>query len=139
MTDRFRVTSTSSDAELISAARAGSARAYDLLGDRHAPAALRFACLLTPSPAEAGEIVAETLVRILHAIRSGAGPSEAFRPYLLTGIRRVTLDRLHSQHSQRSPGAQIAIPGAPLADLTAASPERSLTAKALWALADRWP
>jgi DNA-directed RNA polymerase specialized sigma24 family protein len=138
MTDRFRVTSTSSDAELISAARSGSARAYDLLADRHAPAALRFASLLTPSPAEAGEIVAETLARVLHAIRSGAGPSEAFRPYLLTGIRRATLDRVHGQHSQRPPGAEIAIPGAPLVDLTAASLERSLTVKAFRALPERW-
>lgn len=135
MTDRFRVTSTSSDAELISAARSGDARAYDLLGVRHAQAALRFAGLLAPSPAEAGDIVAETLARVRHAIRSGAGPSEAFRPYLLTGIRRVVLDRAHSQ---RSPGAEIAIPGAPFVDLTAASLERSLTVKAFRSLPERW-
>jgi DNA-directed RNA polymerase specialized sigma24 family protein len=138
MTDRFRVTSTSSDAELISAARSGDARAYDLLGDRHAAAALRFACLLTSSPAEAGDIVAETLAGVLDAIRSGAGPSEAFRPYLLTGIRRVRLDRVHGQYGQRPPGAEIAIPGAPLVDRTAASLERSLTVKAFRSLPERW-
>ncbi len=147
MTDRFRVTSTSSDAELISAARSGDPRAYDLLRERHAPAALRFASLLTPSPAEAGDTVVETLARVLHAIRSGAGPSEAFRPYLLAGIRRVTLDRTHSQHAQHaqptqhthaSSGAEIAVPGGPSVDVTGASLERSLTVKAFRSLPERW-
>src|ERR1022692_2368302 len=138
MTHRFRVTSTSSDAELISAARSGDAQAYDLLRERHAPAALRLARLLTPSSAEAGDTVAEALARALHAIRSGAGPSEAFRPYLLTGIRRVTLDRVRSQHGQSSPGKEIATAGAPSADVTGASLERSLTVKAFRALPERW-
>ena len=138
MTDRFRVTSTSSDAELISAARTGDTRAYGLLRERHASAALRFARLLTPSPAEAGDTVAETLARVRHAIRSGAGPSEAFRPYLLASIRRVTLDRLHSQHGQQLPGAEITIPDAPPVDATGASLERSLTVKAFRSLPERW-
>jgi RNA polymerase sigma factor (sigma-70 family) len=144
MTERFRVTSTSSDAELISAARSGDPRAYDLLRERHAPAALRFARLLTPSPADAGDTVVETLARVLHAIRSGAGPSEAFRPYLLAGIRRVTADRTHTKQTQHAhqaqvpPGAEVAVPGAPSVDMTGASLERSLTVKAFRALPERW-
>ncbi len=144
MTDRFRVTSTSSDAELISAARSGDPRAYDLLRERHAPAGLRFARLLTPSPAEAGDTVVETLSRVQHAIRSGAGPSEAFRPYLLAGIRRVNVDRTHSQHTQHTqhtqapPGAEVAVPGTPSVDRTGASLERSLTVKAFRAIPERW-
>ena len=147
MTDRFRVTSTSSDAELISASRSGDPRAYDLLRERHAAAALRFARLLTPSADEASDTVVETLARVLHAIRSGAGPSEAFRPYLLAGIRRVTLDRAHSlhaqhaQHTQRTqarPGAEIARAGTPSVDVTGASLERSVTVKAFRSVPERW-
>ncbi|HUZ52943.1 MAG TPA: sigma-70 family RNA polymerase sigma factor [Streptosporangiaceae bacterium] len=138
MTDPYRVTSTSSDAELISAARSGDERAFGLLRERHARSALRLARLLTPSPAEAGDAVVETLARVLDAIRRGAGPSEAFRPYLLTAIRRATLDRVHSQHSQLPPGAEIATPGALSVDVIGASLERSLTVKAFRALPERW-
>ncbi len=138
MMDLFRVTSTSSDAELISAARSGDQRANGLLAERHAPSALRLARLLAPGPAEAGDTVAETLARVLDAIRRGVGPSEAFRPYLLTAIRRVTLDRVVSQHSLPSPGAEIATPAVPSADVIGASLERSLTVQAYRSLPERW-
>ena len=38
-------------------------------------------------------MVAETFAKILDLLHRGGGPDDAFRPYLLTAIRRVAYDR----------------------------------------------
>ena len=139
MTEPLAVTAASSDAELITAVRSGDADAYGILYQRHAHAARRVARHITPSPADVDDVVAETFVRVLAAIRRGGGPAEAFRPYLVTAARRVALDHLRAQRTQvPTDDAELPDPGEPFADPAEASFERSLVSRAYSALPERW-
>src|SRR3954454_15859037 len=84
------------DAELITRVRAGDLAAFGELYDRHHQAALRYARHLTRSTADADDTVSEAFTRILTALGTGNGPDVAFRPYLLTVVRRTHLDRLRA-------------------------------------------
>ncbi|HYF46361.1 MAG TPA: sigma-70 family RNA polymerase sigma factor [Acidimicrobiales bacterium] len=78
-----------SDAVLLERVRAGDKDAYGQLYLRHEPAATSLARYLTKSNHEADDVVADAFARVLRAIKGGAGPTEAFRPYLLTAVRRT--------------------------------------------------
>jgi RNA polymerase sigma factor (sigma-70 family) len=78
-----------SDASLLERVRAGDRDAYGELYLRHEPAATSLARYLTRSNHEADDVVADAFARVLRAIKGGAGPTEAFRPYLLTAVRRT--------------------------------------------------
>ncbi len=82
-----------SDAELLERVRAGDERAYGELYVRHESSAASLARYLTHSRHEADDVVADAFARVLRAIRGGAGPTEAFRPYLLTAVRRTVWRR----------------------------------------------
>src|SRR5260370_35962871 len=99
-TEQPLTTARLSDAELISAVRAGDQAAYGTLYERHAGAARRLAGQYLPGAADADDVVAETCARVLRVIRRGRGPEEAFRPYLLASVRRVAIDQLRSQRVQ---------------------------------------
>jgi RNA polymerase sigma factor (sigma-70 family) len=139
MTEPPVVTAGSSDAALITAVRSGDADAYGILYERHCAAARRVARQITSSPADVDDVVAETFVRVLAAIRRGGGPAEAFRPYLVTAARRVALDQVRGQRTQvPTDGAKLPDPGEPFADPAEASLERSLVARAYASLPERW-
>jgi RNA polymerase sigma factor (sigma-70 family) len=93
MTDTDVVSRVPSDAELISATRAGDDEAYAELYRRHGGAAEAAARSLTRSKNDADDLVAEAFTRLLQTIRNGGGPQVAFRPYLLTAVRNVFYDR----------------------------------------------
>lgn len=76
------------DGELIELVREGDARAYGRLWERHVGAACGAARRIT-SKLEADDIVSEAFAATLSAIRTGAGPREAFRPYLFQAVRNV--------------------------------------------------
>ena len=78
-----------SDATLLERVRDGDRDAYGDLYVRHEPAATSLARYLTRSNHEADDVVADAFARVLRAIKGGAGPTEAFRPYLLTAVRRT--------------------------------------------------
>jgi RNA polymerase sigma factor (sigma-70 family) len=78
-----------SDADLLLRVRNGDQNAYGELYVRHEPAATSLARYLTRSNHEADDVVADAFARVLRAIKGGAGPTEAFRPYLLTAVRRT--------------------------------------------------
>ena len=80
-----------SDAELLARVRAGNRDAYGILWARHAGPARAFARQLT-STSNAEDLVSEVFARILRLLNSGAGPDGAFRPYLLSAIRRLNTD-----------------------------------------------
>ena len=126
-----------SDGELIDAVRAGDAQAYGTLYERHAPAARRLAGQFVRSAADAEDVVAETFTRVLRVIRRGGGPAQAFRPYLLTAIRRVACDQLSGQQRQ-IPTDDLPDPGQPFVDPAVAGLERSLIARAFMSLPERW-
>lgn len=81
------------DAELISATRTGDAEAYAELTLRHRDAAHRLARQLVPVD-RVDELVADACTRVQVVLQRGDGPDLAFRPYLLTAVRR-----LHVNHS----------------------------------------
>jgi RNA polymerase sigma factor (sigma-70 family) len=130
-------TATASDGELIDAVRAGDTQAYGTLYERHAAAARRLASQFVRGSADAEDVVAETFTRVLRVIRRGGGPAEAFRPYLLTAVRRVACDQLRGQRTQ-IPTDDLPDPGQPFVDPAVASLERSLIARAFMSLPERW-
>jgi len=82
-----------SDADLLDRVRADDDTAYGLLYQRHEPAARSLARYLTHSAHDADDVVADAFARVLRAIKGGHGPTEAFRPYLLTAVRRTVWRR----------------------------------------------
>lgn len=127
------------DAELIAAVRSGDARAYGLLYERHASAARRLARQFVTAPADVDDVVAETFSRVLQAIRRGNGPVGAFRPYLLTALRRIAIDLVNGQRRQiPTEDADLPDPGEDFVDPVVADLERSLIARAFWSLPERW-
>jgi RNA polymerase sigma factor (sigma-70 family) len=79
------------DAALLEAVRAGDLGAYDALFRRHAEPARHAALRWGAKPAEQQDLVAEAFVRVLIAIRGGAGPRENLRPYLLVTMRHLAI------------------------------------------------
>ena len=133
------VTPSASDADLITAARSGDADAYGVLYERHAPAARRLAGQIVRTPTDADDVVAETFARVLYALRNGNGPVEAFRPYLLTAVRRVAIDVISGRRRQiPTDDADLPDPGEPFADPAIAELDRSLITRAFWSLPERW-
>ncbi|WP_344535906.1 sigma-70 family RNA polymerase sigma factor [Streptomyces albiaxialis] len=82
-----------SDAALTAAIRTGppevSQAALDELYRRHRPAVLAYARNCCRDAHTAEDLASEAFVRTLQALRSGGGPTEAWRPYLLTTVRRT--------------------------------------------------
>src|SRR5215469_7081692 len=77
------------DAKLLELARARNTTAYDILATRHLDAARRLAHIMV-APAEVDRVVAEAFAEVRDATLLGRGPDEAFRPYLLAVLRRVS-------------------------------------------------
>jgi RNA polymerase sigma factor (sigma-70 family) len=88
-----------SDAELIAAVRAGDDAAFGTLWSRHEAAARRLARQIA-RPSEADDLVSESFYRVLRAIKSGGGPDAAFRPYLLSTMRRFNVDTGRAYHQR---------------------------------------
>jgi RNA polymerase sigma factor (sigma-70 family) len=84
-------TDVPSDAVLIQAVRGGDNAAYGQLYDRHLVAARRVATAIAADAAERDDLIAEGFTRVLRILRSGEGPDEEFRSYLLTTIRNTMI------------------------------------------------
>ena len=127
------------DRELIDRVRAGDLEAYDPLYQRHARSALLHARHWARTEAAAEDLRAESFTRVLYAIRNGNGPTEAFRPYLLTTMRHVARDWAEGDRRL------LLVPD--LVDLEAPEPEvdpviaaleRSMAGQAFMTLPERW-
>ncbi|MGN6680133.1 MAG: sigma-70 family RNA polymerase sigma factor, partial [Streptosporangiaceae bacterium] len=139
MTDPPAVSATSSDADLISAVRAGDTDAYGILYERHRGRAHRLARQLIPAQADADDVVAETFAKMLAAIAGGSGPTEAFVPYLLTATRRVAFDKISGQRTEiATDEADLINAAGEFTDPAETSLERILIARALAELPERW-
>ncbi|WP_007026246.1 RNA polymerase sigma factor, partial [Saccharomonospora iraqiensis] len=77
------------DADLVAAVRAGRIAEFGVLRERHVAAANRLARRLCASAAEADTVVSDSFATMLDALRDGAGPDVAVRPYLLSTVRRT--------------------------------------------------
>jgi len=79
------------DAILLNLVSIGDAGAYEVLRERHEQAARRLAgCLADPGRADG--IVAAAFAGVLDVTMRGGGPADAFRPYLLAVVRRLSQD-----------------------------------------------
>ncbi|HEU5353863.1 MAG TPA: sigma-70 family RNA polymerase sigma factor [Actinocrinis sp.] len=127
------------DRELIDRVRAGDLAAYDPLYQRHARSALAHARHWARSEAAAEDLRAEAFTRVLHAIRNGNGPTEAFRPYLLTTMRHVARDWAAGERRLLLVADIVDLEEPePQDDPVLAALERSLAGQAFMALPERW-
>lgn len=126
------------DAELLAATRSGDTAAYAEVFQRHRGPALGLARQLMGDPADADDAVSEAYERVLKALVRGSGPETAFRPYLLTTIRRLCIDR--SRRRQREEvldPSSAELRDSVTIDLTESS-DGSLAAQAFSTLPERW-
>ena len=113
--------------------------AYGELYRRHVSAAQGLARQLARGPAEVDDVVADTFAKVLDLIRRGGGPQDAFRPYLLTAVRRGAYDRYRGERrSVVTDEIEAYDPGQPFIDPAVAGLERSLIARAFLSLPERW-
>src|SRR4051794_3789152 len=138
MTDIDVVSRVPSDAELISATRAGNDEAYAELYRRHGAAAGAAARSLTRSKNDADDLVAEAFTRLLQTIRNGGGPQIAFRPYLLTAVRNVFYDRTRKDKRLDMSGDVPEEVDLSALRSAASDEDRALIAAAFASLPERW-
>jgi RNA polymerase sigma factor (sigma-70 family) len=127
-----------SDADLIAAVRGGDAEAYGELYARHVDSARRLARSLS-SDGEADDLVSEAFAKVLVVLQRGEGPDTALRPYLLTALRRLHVDRVRSVARTR-PTDDIAAydQGEEFHDTAVAGFESGAAARAFSSLPERW-
>ena len=82
------------DEELLSAVRDGDQRAFGDLWRRHSRAGMRAAHSFKHL-GEPADLVSEAFTRIFTVLQRGSGPTGAFRPYLYTTIRNISLRNVH--------------------------------------------
>lgn len=127
-----------SDAELITAVRAGDNGAYGALFERHRSAALRLARQLLPG-AEAEDLVSEAFTKVFVQLQDGKGPDLAFRAYLLTAIRRLHVDRIRANQRVRTTDDEAELDRhVEFFDLASINFERGTAADAFTSLPERW-
>jgi DNA-directed RNA polymerase specialized sigma24 family protein len=127
------------DARLLNMVRAGDSGAFGVLQERHEAAARRLARHLVASPYEVDDAVAEAFAWVLDVTSQGGGPSNAFRPYVLTAVRRVCYYRLTGEPTwQRTDRRALPEPGEPFVEPSMAGLERALIARAYLSLPERW-
>lgn len=101
------------DTALIEAARRGDVDAFDSLTDRHRDAAVRLIRRTVNGPAE--ELVDAAVAAARTELRAGTGPRTAFRPYLLTLLRRQNSGLRRGRRAKIDEGAGSAFPAACIA------------------------
>ncbi|WP_198303441.1 sigma-70 family RNA polymerase sigma factor [Cellulomonas sp. PSBB021] len=132
-----------SDAELISAVRAGDESGFAALYERHSAAAAVVARQYTDSAADADDVVADAFTAVYATLRNGNGPDEAFRAYLFTVVRRTAgVRREGARRVQPTDDLATLEAGTALAG-TAEEPalegfERGVVARAFHSLPERW-
>jgi len=79
------------DRALIDAVRAGNLHAYGTLYERHVGAVRGLARRLCGNRVDADDVVADVFTNTLRAIKSGRGPRDDLRPYVLTSTRHTVI------------------------------------------------
>ena len=146
MDESSSVSVPASDAELLNTIRSGDHGAYGMLRARHATAARRLARQLVTGPTAADDVVASAFTTVLDAIGRGGGPTDAFRPYLLTAVRQAAsgsdsgIGQIPGDGQipgVPGDGQQVSGPGRP-SELAAAGPQDSSLVAAFLSLPERW-
>ncbi|HEX8627303.1 MAG TPA: sigma-70 family RNA polymerase sigma factor [Catenuloplanes sp.] len=127
------------DTDLLAAVRAGDTAAYGTLYERHRDATRQLARALARNPADAEDLVAETFVKVLAALRAGRGPDAAFRAYLHTTLRHVCYHRTRrDRRLEFTDDLTRYDTGEPFHDTALAQLERAYAARAFRQLPERW-
>jgi RNA polymerase sigma factor (sigma-70 family) len=127
-----------SDAELIALVRGGDLDAYGELFERHRDSALRLARQLT-SAGDADDLVSDAFSSVLRVLMGGGGPDVAFRPYLLTSVRRRYIDSIRARHRVRATDDLNKLDhGQPYTDPAVDAFENTAAANAFRSLPERW-
>src|SRR3954469_16124851 len=85
-----------SDERLVSTAKDGDERAFEVLYERHSPAILRYCRSLLRSTQEAEDVKQEVFVLAITALRRGAEPA-AFRPWLYRVAHNACVSHLRAR------------------------------------------
>ncbi|WP_369228693.1 RNA polymerase sigma factor (plasmid) [Streptomyces sp. R39] len=129
------------DQELAQLVRDGDTEAFAELFTRHRAVATRLAAIHADDAHTAQDVVAEAFSRVLQALRSGGGPSNSFRSYLLKVLRNVVTEW------GRGAGRQVYVPDVSRYEVECAASaghealrnyEHTLAIEALSSLSDRW-
>ena len=86
-------TSAMAERDLIEAVRDGDVDAYGEIYRRHSDAVERLARRLCRDRHEADDVAGDVFCNTLNAIRSGSGPSDECRSYLLRSVRHTIVNR----------------------------------------------
>ncbi|MEV0375358.1 sigma-70 family RNA polymerase sigma factor [Streptomyces sp. NPDC050636] len=136
-----------SDAELTASLRKSESDApVDELYRRHRSAVFSYALACCRDPHTAEDLASEAFARTLKAVRSGSGPEAAWRPYLLTIVRRTAADwAATTRRTQLSPDFEQWLVNLPDTPADESSEERmlrlednSLVLRAFRSLPERW-
>ncbi|MBU2111560.1 MAG: sigma-70 family RNA polymerase sigma factor, partial [Actinobacteria bacterium] len=128
-----------SDADLISAVRAGDLESYGELFARHQESARRLALQLTRGSGDAEDLVSDAFAKVMEVLQRGGGPDEAFRAYLLTSVRRLHVDRTRvTSRVQATDDIAAYDAGVPFHDSAVAGFENDAAAEAFASLPERW-
>lgn len=79
-----------SDLNLLGLTRSGDEQAYAVLWNRHRGAGIRAARSITEK-IDPEDMLQEAFARIFSALKGGSGPKEAFRPYLYSVLRSISM------------------------------------------------
>lgn len=90
---RSHVHATTSEQALIDSTRDGDDEAFAALYERHRDAVERLARRLARDRHEADDVSSEVFYKTLRAIRSGHGPHDECRAYLLRSVRNTLINR----------------------------------------------
>ncbi|MFJ4798667.1 sigma-70 family RNA polymerase sigma factor [Kitasatospora purpeofusca] len=134
---------TESDAALIARLRAGDDDVVGTLFERHHRAALGYARSLGGMDHRAEDLASEAFVRTLAAVRAGSGPTDSWRPYLLTVVRNTaaawaTSERRSFPTDDVQDWADEAEHALSPDQILAASAEHELIVAAFRSLPERW-
>lgn len=129
-----------SDAELITAIRAGDSDAFGELYARHVHNARRLARSMAADPADVDDLVAESFAKVLAALRTGQGPDLAMRAYLLSTLRHICYDRARRDRRLELAGGDLSAHGSgeAFADPAVERLERRYAGRAFAKLPERW-
>jgi len=128
-----------SDGSLTAAVRRGEVDAFGLLYTRHLPAARRAAMALAANAAERDDLVAEGFAKVLRVLRTGGGPDQDFRPYLLTTIRNTMISwRRRDSSVWLVADVPDLVPSGGHEDVAATRLHADMAADAFAALPERW-
>ncbi|MBF4636192.1 sigma-70 family RNA polymerase sigma factor [Agreia pratensis] len=124
-----------SDMDLVEYTRQGNAAAFGELWVRHSRAGRAVA---RSHRFDADDLLSEAFARVFQAISAGGGPTAAFRPYLFTTIRNVSMQWARAKSADASEDLDLIADPSTEEDASLAALDKSLTVSAFRSLPTRW-